>query len=216
MKAFVFDRDGVIVDSEYANIESMRYALKRIGITMDDIDADLIIGKHPADYIGPLSEKYGFTPDEHFDSIHYDKYRQLLAEVPLIEDTIDFIKQLHEKGIPLALCTSSSSEFTQYVLDRASISNCFKAIVTFEDYEHRKPHPDPYLTAAKKLGIGPEECIAVEDSVSGLQSAKSAGMKCIILESSYMQNHFGKENFANADLLIKSAKEIDVDEVMRW
>jgi HAD superfamily hydrolase (TIGR01509 family) len=215
MKAFVFDRDGVIIDSEHANIEAVRGALKTINITMDNEDAQWIVGKHPADYLIPISKKYNFVPDEKFNEIHHKIYKKLLEEVPLIQDTVTLIKKLHAKNIPLALCTSSSLGYTEFVLEKAGIKEYFKAIITFESYTHRKPHPEPYLTAAKKLGIDPKECIAVEDSVYGLESAKAAGMKCIILENKYMKSHFKPEEFSKADLIVKSALDIDVEEVMK-
>ncbi|MDP2974118.1 MAG: HAD-IA family hydrolase, partial [Candidatus Diapherotrites archaeon] len=81
----------------------------------------------------------------------------------------------------------------------------FDAIIGAEDCSKSKPHPEPYLKAIKKLGVKPENALALEDSSRGVESAKAAGCKCIA-----MPNHFTlDEDFSKADLIVKSLAEID-------
>jgi HAD superfamily hydrolase (TIGR01509 family) len=206
MKAVIFDRDGVILDSESINIESAVRAFKELGIAIKEEEKDWIVGRHPEDYKKPFLEKYDFSYEE-FRKIQTKTYFELLESTPLFEKTIALIKQLHKMKIPLALTTSSSMKSTLQVLKKAGLENIFGVIVTFEDYEKRKPHPQSYLLTAKKLGVDPKHCVVIEDSSVGVEAAKNAGMKCIAIPNRYTK----KQDFSKADVIVDSADEISME-----
>jgi len=112
-----------------------------------------------------------------------------------------------KKKIPLALTTSSKIESTMQVLQRAGLENTFEVIVTYEDYQRRKPDPESYLLTAKKLNLQPKDCVVIEDSYVGLCAAKSAGMKCIVIPNKYTKD----QDFSKADLIVETADKIDID-----
>jgi beta-phosphoglucomutase-like phosphatase (HAD superfamily) len=84
------------------------------------------------------------------------------------------------------------------------LEGTFDAVVTFEDCERRKPNSDPYLITARKLGVDANECLVIEDSLVGLEAAKSAGMQCVIILNEETKNL----SFSKADFVIESPEEI--------
>lgn len=206
MEAVIFDRDGVILDSESININSAVKAFKELGIAIKEEEKEWVVGRHPDDYKKQFLEKYDFSYEE-FRKIQRKTYYELLESIPLFKKAISLIKKLHKLKIPLALTTSSKLKSTLQILDKADLSGVFDVIVTFEDYEKRKPHPQSYLVTAKKLNVNPNGCIVIEDSSVGVESAKNAGMKCIAILHEYNR----KQDFSKADIVVDSADKITVD-----
>jgi len=198
-KAIIFDRDGVIIDSEPINLSSAIKAFKKQGIEITDEEKKIIIGTHPVDYKDIFVKKYDF------DFTEYRKYKRALylkgqKTAPLNKDIIKLIKKLHQQKVPLALVTSSSRNGTLDILQRAGIEKLFKTIVTFEDCENRKPAPDCYLLAAEKLDVKPSECLVFEDTQIGLEAAKQAGMTCYVIPGKITK----EQDFSKADKIINN------------
>jgi HAD superfamily hydrolase (TIGR01509 family) len=198
-KAIIFDRDGIIINSEPINLSSAIKAFKKQGIEITEDEKKIIIGTHPRDYQDIFEKKY---PD--LDFTEYREYKRKLyvkgqKTAPLFAETIKLIKKLYQQKTPLALVTSSSGTGTLDILKRAGIDNLFKTIVTFEDCEKRKPAPDCYLIAAKKLGLKPSDCLVFEDTQIGLEAAKQAGMTCYVIPTQTTKN----QDFSKADKVIE-------------
>jgi HAD superfamily hydrolase (TIGR01509 family) len=94
---------------------------------------------------------------------------------------LELVDLLDELGVPRAIATSSPRHRVEGHLARHNLSRRFRTIVAHGDYERHKPDPDPYLTAAQRLGVAPQLCLAVEDSHHGVRSASSAGMMTIMV-----------------------------------
>ena len=206
MKAAIFDKDGVILDSETTNVDSAIIAFKKLNIPIKDKEKEWIIGRHPDDYKIQFLEKYNFSYDE-FRKIQKKLYFQLYDSAPIFEETISLIKKLHAYNITLALTTSSGLNSTIQILNKAKINNLFNLLVTSEDYKKRKPDPEPYLVTAKKLKLESKDCVVFEDSYVGLKAAKAAGMKCVVIPNKYTK----QQDFSAADLVIDSAKNINLE-----
>ena len=205
-KAVIFDRDGVIIDSEAMNIGAGEAAFRDLGIKITDHDKKQIIAKHPKDYIAHFKKHYTFS-DEKFHELSGKHYYLLTEKTPLFPLTLDLIKRLHAQNIPLALTTSASRGHTDLILKRFNIAKFFNVIITEENCSDRKPHPEPYLLTAKKLGVDPKDCIVIEDSAIGLTAAKAAGMKCIVIPTEYTKD----DDFSKADLIVEDASKITLD-----
>ncbi len=206
MKAVIFDRDGVIINSEFANVDSSTEAFKQLGIEITKKEKEMIVGRHAEDYAKIFLKKYTFSPEK-FKELHNKFYRELIETTPFFDKTISLIKRLHKSNITLALTTSADKEGTLKILARGNLINFFKIIVTDGDYANRKPSPEPYLVTAKKLNLDPKDCIVIEDSEVGVESAKAAGMKCIALPNDYSKN----QNFSKADIILDSADKITLE-----
>jgi len=205
MKAVIFDRDGIILDSESVNVESGVQAFKELKIPIKNEEKEWIIGRHPNDYKKLFEKKYKFSYQQ-FRKIQKATYKKLVKSVSFFDETISLIKKLKDKGVPLALTTTSSLRGTKEVLKKAGLESIFDIIVTFEDCDKRKPDPLPYLITAEKLGIKAKECVVIEDSVVGVEAAKRAGMKCIVIPNRYTKN----QDFSKADLVVNSANKINI------
>lgn len=205
MKAVIFDRDGVILDTESINIDAAVIAFNAFGITIKEEEKQWIVGRDPDDYHKLFLKKYTFSYEE-FRKVQRKTYYELWHAVPLFDKATSLIKRLHGLKVPLALNTSAKRKSTEEVLRRAALENVFDVIVTSEDYKKRKPDPESYLLTAKKLKVLPGDCIVIEDSSIGVEAAKNAGMKCIAIPNQYTKN----ADFSKADLVVDSADKIDI------
>ena len=205
IKAIIFDKDGVLVDSEYANIQSATEAFEQLGIHITDEDKKQIIGKHPDDYIVYFQTKYLF-PVEEFKTLRRPIYNRIFENAPLFDDAISLVKSIKSSHLFLALTTSGGNKNTNDFLQKIKLDQVFDALVTKEMCSKRKPDPQPYLITAEELHVLPDECVVIEDSWVGLTAAKAAGMKCVVIPNDYTKDN----DFSSADLIVKSAKEITV------
>ena len=103
------------------------------------------------------------------------------AGVPVKTGAVEFITALRQRGIPTAVATSSRNPHAQHHLGAAGLLDLFETVVTRDDVVHPKPHPEPYLTAARRLGVEPTRCLALEDSHSGVRAAHAAGMQTVMV-----------------------------------
>ena len=205
IKAFLFDKDGIIINSEAVHIAAVADAFQSLGISIDEEDKKHIVGRHPSDYVKHFSAKYAFSVEE-FRTRQRARYYELIDQAPLIPEVITLIKQLQSEGFLLAVTTSSSMETTEMTIRQARLEEVFDTVVAKGDYERSKPEPDPYLVTAERLGVSPESCIVVEDTGLGLMSAKRAGMKCIVIPNEYTKGH----EFSGADLIVQDRSQLQV------
>jgi mannitol-1-/sugar-/sorbitol-6-/2-deoxyglucose-6-phosphatase len=182
--ALIFDMDGVLIDSEplwhEAEIASAGEAglvltpedcLRTTGLRVDEAVA-YWCERHP--YLAPRRELLvASTLDRLVDLVT----RRGMPK-PGVDEVLDFARS---RGLRLALASSSPYRVIHAVLDALGLHSAFEVIHSAEEEARGKPDPAVYLTTARKLGIEPERCIAVEDSPNGLLSAKAAGMKCIVV-----------------------------------
>jgi len=120
------------------------------------------------------------------------------------------LQAIHKRGLPVALCTSSSRIASIKLLEKLGIEDLFTLVVGKEDYTYRKPDPEPYQVTAQKLGIAPKDCLVIEDSEVGLKSAVAAGMQCIVIYNDHTKEH----NFSGAVRVVSSAAELDLNEIL--
>jgi HAD superfamily hydrolase (TIGR01509 family) len=106
---------------------------------------------------------------------------RMASSVPVKAGVPELLKELKARRIPMAVATSSRAPHALGHLGTAGLLDMFHAIVTRDDVKHPKPHPEPYLTAARHLGIAPANCLAIEDSHSGVRAAHAAGMQTIMV-----------------------------------
>jgi HAD superfamily hydrolase (TIGR01509 family) len=127
---------------------------------------------------------------------------------PLIPGAVDAVRRCAERW-PLAVASSSNPELIQVVLDRAGIRALFRAVVSSQEVPRGKPAPDVYLEAARRLGVEPTRCAAIEDSHNGLRSAKAAGMRVIAVPNTHFPPD--DEALALADVTIASIDHLQVE-----
>lgn len=204
VKAIIFDRDGVIIDTDTLVSQSVFFGLEKIGINASEEDIPLMAGKSIESLKEFLLNKWNFNFDE-FRLIQRQYFYDHLDNAPYFHDTIEFIKKLNKQNKILALTTSAGIEGTILILKKIGIFDMFSVIVAKEDCTKFKPDPEPYMITAKKLGIRPENCIVVEDSEVGVKAAKKANMYCIAIPNKHTKN----QDFSIADKTVSSIKDIE-------
>lgn len=204
VKAVVFDRDGVIINTEGVVLDSIKKAFTELGFTVQDEDLPHTIGRSPDIYKEYFLKKWDFDFAE-YRKIQRELFYSNLDQAQFFEDTLQLIKTLHSKKIPLAVTTSASREGTLIILNKAGITDMFKVIVAKEDCKNLKPDPEPYILTAEKLGLESKFCVAIEDTALGVESAKKAGMICIAIPNEFTTD----QDFSMADAVVQSADEVE-------
>ena len=207
-KACIFDFDGVIVDSERYHYLGWLEVAKVIGTTLTYEEYAPFKSAGRIKMIPYLFDKAGRKMQEgdleKFSRVREEKIAVEMAKLntPDVMDGIeDFLKLLNDNNIPCAVASASAS--STGVAKRFDLYRYFQAFVDGNDKLPRKPKPDIYLEAARRLGVAPCDCVVFEDSILGVQGAKNANMYCV-----GFQTHFTDiadtiiDTFAGLDLKI--------------
>jgi HAD superfamily hydrolase (TIGR01509 family) len=205
--AVVFDMDGVLIESEEVWDAIREAYVRERGGRYDAEVQRAMMGMSSVEWSRYLHETAG-VPDEP-DEINAEVVRRMLevyrGHLPLIAGAVDAVKRLAER-YPLAVASSSNRPLIDAVLEVAGLTPYFAATVSSEEVPRGKPAPDVYLEAARRLGVAPEACVAVEDSHGGIRSAKAAGMFVIAFPNpTYPPD---PESLAQADVVIRSLDEL--------
>ncbi|MCF0133012.1 MAG: HAD family phosphatase [Blautia sp.] len=182
--AVVFDMDGVILDTERIVIECWQDIAEKYRIP--DIETACIasLGLTAEATIRTFGQIYG-------EDFPYEQYKAEMRELffgkhygehlPLKPGAEDILKRLKEKGIPIALASSTREAVVRKELEDAGVLQYFDKLICGDMVMHSKPHPEIFLTACKELGVNPEDTYAVEDSFNGIRSAYSGGLRTIMV-----------------------------------
>lgn len=184
-RAVIFDMDGVLTDSEPAFHAAFNDILARYDKHIDlDEYAQFVGGATAETWAGIIALKQlPLALDEAIDMYEPPLMQRLREPRPPLPGARDLIDRLRARGVPIALCTASYSRWVEAILGGAGLDGLFDALSTADMVECTKPHPAPYVLAASQLGIAPEDCIAIEDSVNGVTSALRAGMYVLQLRA---------------------------------
>jgi HAD superfamily hydrolase (TIGR01509 family) len=210
--AVVFDLDGVIVDSEHVwDDVRERYARERGG-TYSGCATRAMMGMSSTEWSRYMAEALGVpgTPDE----INAAVVERMLARYgespPLIPHAVDAVRAIAAEW-PVAIASSSNPELIEVVLRASGLAADVREWVSSQQVARGKPAPDVYLEAARRLGVEPASCVAIEDSHNGILSAAAAGMHVIAIPNT----HFPPEPdaLARADLALVSIAELTPDAI---
>lgn len=209
-EAVVFDLDGVLLASEEVwDAVRERYVADHGGRYDAEVQRAMM-GMSSPEWSRYLHEHAG-VPDEP-EEINRDVVELMLEayrrELPLLPGAEEAVRRA-AAAFPLALASSSNREIFEAVLELAGLADCFEATVSSEEVPRGKPAPDVYLEAARRLGVAPEGCTAVEDSHAGLRSAKSAGMRVVAIPNAGYPPD--QEALSLADVVVDSLDDLTVD-----
>lgn len=217
IKAVIFDMDGVIIDSEPAHVKFEKEIFKSLGISVTEEEHMGFVGttshymwetlRVKNELKQSLEELVNNDREQYLEYLKSDK-----NEVVLIQGVRDFIRELHENGVKLAIASSSPLDVIKIVVNRYELQEFFDELVTGDYVENSKPAPDIFLYAARKLGARPEECIVIEDSCNGTKAAKNAGMKCI----GYKNLNSGNQDLSCGDFITDSFLKINYDFISKF
>jgi HAD superfamily hydrolase (TIGR01509 family) len=181
--AYIFDCDGTLADTMGLHYEAWKMAITPHGA---DLPEDLYYqwgGRPTREIVEALNEMQGLYMDA--DAIVHAKeefYFSLLPDVQPIDEVVAIARSLHGRK-PIAVASGGGRKSVRLTLEGLGLIHLFDTIVTSEDYKFGKPAPDPYLEAARRLGVPPGDCLVFEDTETGRQSAAAAGMECVLVDS---------------------------------
>jgi sugar-phosphatase len=208
-QAVVFDVDGVLIDSEPFWRESEIEIFARYGLRLTEQECMLTTGMRIQEvtrfWYDRKPWRGGSTEELAADILRGVIERVWERGVPM-PGLFDAIQLFHSHRLRLGLASSSALPLIDAVVDRLEIRPHFEAICSAENEVRGKPHPDVYLAAARKLGLAPEQCLAIEDSIAGVTAAKAAGMKCIAVPLPEMRSD---PRYQAADVIVDSLLQID-------
>lgn len=190
--AFLFDLDGVILDSMPLHTLAWERYLERNGIDPANIEARMH-GKRNDELVPDLFGAH-LTPAEIFEhgAAKERLFREMVGdalESLLIPGIREFLREA-SKQVPIALGTNAEPANVDFILNGAGVRQYFRAVVDGSMVKHAKPAPDVYLRGADLLGVAPADCIVFEDSPVGIRAARSAGMRAVglLTHAAHLEN----------------------------
>jgi HAD superfamily hydrolase (TIGR01509 family) len=189
IKAILFDVDGVLVLSEPFIAEAGALMFKELyGVDVDPAEFSPFVGTGEASYLGGVAEARGLRIDlaaakKRTYELYFNSIRGRMAAVP---GALDLVRGLKAAGIRAATATSADRVKLDANLEAVGLGEGdFDALVCGNDVQRKKPAPDIYLEAAKRLGVEPKDCLVIEDAPEGLRAGAAAGCRCIGLSTTF-------------------------------
>ena len=211
MSAILFDMDGTLIDSEPLWLEAEIEIMKELGCNWDQQDQINCLG-------GPIDKTENYMQDRSNNIKPFGYFTEKLDDVMekklstklyLIPNALEIINDCKRSELKIALVTASSGRLMKAVLKRFPVG-IFDAVVSYDDVKRSKPDPEPYLLAAKTLGVDITNCVVLEDSLTGVQSGLSAGAQVVGIP------HLVKMP-SNPNLrVVESLSEINMDRLITW
>lgn len=212
IQGILFDMDGVLVDSEKYIYEAVKLMFSEHNVHIKPEDALPYVGTGENCYISGIGQLNGFTVNVELDKARtYAIYEQITrGKLQALSGVRSFIDQCKTKGLKMAVASSADSIKIAINLREIGLATeTFDAIISGEDVERKKPFPDIYLLAAERIGVLPENCLVVEDAVTGITAGKAAGCKCLALTTSFPVDKLQAADWICKDLSVvpKELKE---------
>ncbi len=203
--AILFDNDGILVDTEPLFLQATQEILATVDVILT-ADEYHEISMRQGRAVFNLAEARGVSDDEIrvLKTSRNRRYSELIDQgVRIFDGVAETLERLH--GIlPMAIVTSSDREHFDRIHKQTELIRFFDFVLTAGEYAHHKPHPEPYLAAASRIGAAPDRCLVIEDTERGVRSATTAGMSCIVIP-----NELSKAgNFENAHTILHSMREL--------
>jgi beta-phosphoglucomutase len=188
-KAILFDVDGVLVDSEPFIAEAGACMFAELyGTTVNPAEFAPFIGTGEANYLGGVAKAHGLQIDiaaakKRTYELYFEVIRGRMKAVP---GAVDLVRSLRVAGLKSATATSADRVKLDANLKAIGLEEAdFDSLVCGNDVSRKKPFPDIYLEAAKRLGVDPRKCLVLEDATEGVLAAKAAGCTCIGLSTTF-------------------------------
>jgi len=183
IKAILFDMDGVLFDTERLYRAVMRKAMAEQNAVMSDEVFARMLGSNETESMRIMREAYPCVDYTRLTGRRIGRARQYIRRfgVPVKKGVPGVLHDLVSQNYQIGLATSTERDETDYLLARSGLSGLFGAEVCGKEAARGKPAPDSYLLCAKKLGVHPNECAGVEDSLNGLKALHAAGIYAVMI-----------------------------------
>ena len=211
--ALIFDFDGVIIDTEAPEFETLQALFRSHGVELERSLWQQIIGGG-TDLFDPY-EHLALLTGEDLDReavrrSQRQRYLEIVHASPVLPGVLDYIREARRVGVRLGVASSSSHDWVTGHLRERGLLDSFDAVVTRDDVTNVKPDPELYIVATERLGASPERAVAIEDSLNGVTAAKRAGMYCVAVPNSMTSDL----PLDGADLRLGALSEIGLEELL--
>ena len=205
--AVILDLDGLPIQTEEVWDEVRERLARERGARYDDAAQRAMMGMSSPEWSHFMHEELGVpdAPEEIAAEVVRRMEARYREQLPLLPGAVEAVERLAARW-PLGLASSSNRPLIDAVLELAGLERFFRATVSSEEVARGKPSPDVYLEAARRLDVAPERCAAVEDSHSGIRSARAAGMRVVAIPNPSFPP--GDDALAEADIVLSSLEEL--------
>lgn len=210
-QAVIFDMDGVLTDSEPLICAAAIAMFLEHGVIAHPEDFQPFVGTGEDRYIGGVAERHGITLD--LQAAKHRTYEIYLKALPgrlrAFPGALTLVRACRGAGLRTAVASSADWIKVDANLNAIGMPPAeWDAIVTAEDVRHKKPAPDIFLAAARKLGLPPAACVVIEDAINGIDAARAAGMHCIAVAQS-----FPAHRLSHADLVKTTIADVTLEDL---
>ncbi|MBL7844872.1 MAG: HAD family phosphatase [Cyclobacteriaceae bacterium] len=208
--AVIFDMDGVIVDTNPFHKETINQFCKKYGFQLTDEELRTkIYGRTNREWITNL---FGTITEQQLEAYAFEKEQMFrdayAAHIKPVEGLILFLDMLKQNNIPRSIATSAPRANVDFVFKGTDIRKYFDIILDESMVTHGKPHPEIYIKSAQAFNLPNEQCIVIEDSLSGIQAGKAAGSKVIGITTTHTP-----EEMSDTDLVIDNFTTLTIDQL---
>ena len=193
-KAFLFDLNGTMINDMEYHIQAWFNILNDdlgAGLTYEQVRSHMY-GKNDELFVRIFGKERFGLEEMRAHGIEKERRYQAayLPQLKLIDGLDAFLKKAHELDIKMAIGSAAIPFNIDFVLDNLDLRHYFKAIVSADDVEISKPHPETYLKCAELLGVDPADCLVFEDAPKGVEAAKNAGMNAVVITTLHSKDEF--------------------------
>ena len=206
ISAVIFDLNGTILEDEDEYGRAFNKVLKSLGVETS-AEPPQIKGIGVKENWPHMIKRYGIKTNKSLEQLAHETQDAYLTEINNVTVRAgfdEFVENLKDSGIQIALATSNTWEIAEKVLNKVGLGGIFDAVTTVEEVAYGKPDPGLFTLTADKLGAEREKCLVIEDSASGISAAQLAGMKVIALSG----RDEDEQILASADLIVENFSEI--------
>jgi HAD superfamily hydrolase (TIGR01509 family) len=208
--AFIFDMDGVIVDSNPTHKIALKQFCKAHGYDLSENDLrEKIYGRTNRDWLLNLFGELDEATIQRYAAEKEALFRSLYTDIKPVKGLIDFLESLNRLAASRAIATSAPRANVDFTLEKTNTGKYFTTILDDSFVTEGKPNPQIYLKSAKALGFNPADCIVLEDSLSGVKAGKRAGCKVVGITTTHT-----REELRETDLVIDNFDGLDPKSVI--
>lgn len=211
-EAIIFDLDGTLIDSERVSFEEFQKMCATFGREFTSVEHAILMGRSGEENNRTFRERFNVpVTDEQMIAVRETIRARMIGggESVLKPGVRDFLQALVSAGYRLGIATASSPTYRETILTSTGIIGFFEGFVSGEEVAMPKPAPDIYLAVAKKFGVDPTRCLAVEDGIAGIESGRAAQMDVLGI-----RDRFFFDDLPGVKRVIDSFEEITVDDVV--
>jgi HAD superfamily hydrolase (TIGR01509 family) len=203
-KYLLLDHDGVLVDTEEWYFRAGQRAVAEIGFTLDRDRYLQDMTRGLTTWAQVREAGVDEATVDRLRAVRNDYYQEYLRTEDIeIEGVVEALTEL-SRHVRMAVVTTAKRDDFEIIHERRDLLRFMDFVLVREDYEHAKPHPEPYLTALRRFGASPEEALVVEDSARGLRSAVAAGIDCVVVDNAFTRG----QDLSQATHRVKTLREV--------